>query len=231
MEKIGFIGSYDKTDFIIHIAKILTVMGKRVIVIDTSLVQKAKYIIPVINPTKSYVTEFEEIDVSVGFNSFKEINDYLGIDDLSLNYDIALIDVDTGTAFEKFDMYTAKLNYFVTSFDLYAIKRGVEALSNLKDIVPMKKILFSKEINSADNEYLDFLSLNYKVKWDGNIIYFPLENGDQSVLIENQRVAKVKFRNLSAAYKDSILIIVAEISDTTNLNYLVKILKNIEKGV
>ena len=37
MKTIGFIGAYDKTDFIIHIAKALTVIGKKVIVIDNTL--------------------------------------------------------------------------------------------------------------------------------------------------------------------------------------------------
>lgn len=65
MEKIGFIGAFDKTDLLIQTAKILAEMGKKVIVIDSSISQKAKYIIPVINPTTSYITEFEGFDVAV----------------------------------------------------------------------------------------------------------------------------------------------------------------------
>lgn len=74
MEKIGFVGAYDKTDFIIYIAKILTVLGKRVIVIDSTLNQKAKYIVPVINPTKSYITQYEDFDVAVGFEDFEDMS-------------------------------------------------------------------------------------------------------------------------------------------------------------
>ena len=67
MEKVGFIGAFDKTDLLIHLAKIMTILNKRVIIIDSSLNQKAKYIVPVINPTKSYITEFEGFDVAVRF--------------------------------------------------------------------------------------------------------------------------------------------------------------------
>ena len=77
MRKIGFIGAYDKTDFILYIAKILTEMGQRVILVDATLTQKAKYIVPVIKPSKSYVTEFEGIDIAVGFETFEEIKQYL----------------------------------------------------------------------------------------------------------------------------------------------------------
>ena len=60
MKKIGFMGVYDKTDLVIYIAKMLTSFGKKVIVVDATNIQKAKYVIPAINPTTTYVTEFEE---------------------------------------------------------------------------------------------------------------------------------------------------------------------------
>ena len=50
---------------------------------------------PTINPSKSYITEYEGIDVSVGFENYEEIRKYLGIQpEKELEYDIALIDVD-----------------------------------------------------------------------------------------------------------------------------------------
>ena len=43
MEKINFIGAYDKTDSIMYIAKILTEMKKKVIIVDATITQKTKY--------------------------------------------------------------------------------------------------------------------------------------------------------------------------------------------
>ena len=65
MIKIGFVGAYDKTDIILYIAKIISLIGKKVLVIDSTINQKAKYVVPVINPTKSYITEFEGMDIAV----------------------------------------------------------------------------------------------------------------------------------------------------------------------
>ena len=73
MKKIGFIGAYDKTDLIIYIAKILTTLKKKVLVIDATTKQKARYVVPVINPTKMYVTEYEEIDIAVRFPNIEDI--------------------------------------------------------------------------------------------------------------------------------------------------------------
>ena len=56
MKKIGFIGSYDKIDMIINVAKILTTLDKKILVIDATVNQKAKYVVPTINPTTTYVT-------------------------------------------------------------------------------------------------------------------------------------------------------------------------------
>ena len=75
MIKIGFVGAYDKTDIILYIAKIISLIGKKVLVIDSTINQKAKYVVPVINPTKSYITEFEGMDIAVGFNNLQQIQE------------------------------------------------------------------------------------------------------------------------------------------------------------
>ena len=67
MRRIGFIGSFDKTDVLIQVAKLLTIIGVKTVVIDSTINQKAKYVVPVINPTKTYITEFEGFDVAVRF--------------------------------------------------------------------------------------------------------------------------------------------------------------------
>ena len=233
MKKVGFIGTYDKTDLILNIAKILTTMKKKVIVVDLTLTQKAKYVVPVINPTITYITNFEDIDVAVGFKSETEIKSYLGVTEKEkLPYDIMLIDVDNSTFIEKFNLTATDVkNYFVTAFDLYSLKRGLEVLSNLKTPMELTKILFAREILKEDDDYLNFLSLGYKVTWNEYRIYFPIENGDWTVLAENQRVAKIKFKKLSTQYKDGLVYIVGEILNDISENQIRRAVKIIERGV
>ena len=105
MKKISFIGAYDKTDLIIYIARILVGMKKKVLVIDATINQKAKYVVPVINPSKTYVTEFEGIDVAVGFNKITEIKNYIGItEEENLNYDYVLYDIDSSESFNNYNI-------------------------------------------------------------------------------------------------------------------------------
>lgn len=232
MKKVGFIGMYDKTDLMLNIAKILTTMKKKVIVVDSTLTQKAKYVVPVINPTVTYITDFEDIDVAIGFKNEKEIKDYLGLpENEKLPYDVMLIDADNAESIEIFELGSATKNYFVTAFDLYSLKRGLEILSGLKKPMELTKVLYAKEILKEEDDYLNFLSLGYKVMWSEFKIYFPIENGDWSVLAENQRVAKIKFKKLSAQYKDNLTYITSEILNDVSENQIRRAVKIIERGV
>lgn len=232
MKKIGFIGAYDKTDFILYVAKILVEMGKKVILIDGTLTQKAKYIIPVIKPSKSYVTEFEGIDIAVGFENFNNIKEYLAMPKMAdLNYDIALIDLDTVSGVENYELDTFDQNYFVTSFDMYSIKRGLESISGLKTPINVTKVLFSKDAIKEEDDYLNFLSLGSKIIWDEERIYLPFEVGDQTVIYNNQRVSKIKFKKLSNQYKEGLMYLATKILDDVDQNLLKKTFKKIERGV
>ncbi len=229
MKKIGFIGAYDKTDLILNIAKILTTMEKRILVIDSSINQKAKYVVPAIDPTVSYITSFEDIDVAIGFNDLDEVKKYTGVNE-ELPYDIILIDCDSIERLEKFELEGADKNYFVTSFDVYSLKKGLELISNISVAIKLTKVLFTQEALKEDDDYLNYLSLGYKVIWEDEIIYFPLENGDYSAIVENQRLQKIKFRRLSIQYKESICYMAQQILELNSDSSVRKAIKFIEKG-
>lgn len=231
MKKVGFIGAYDKTDMILNIAKILTVMGQRVLMIDSTIMQKAKYVVPAINPTLTYITDFENIDVAVGFNNLERIKGYLGLEEEELPYDIILVDADSIEKIEGFNLLEADKNYFVTAFDLYSLKKGMEILSTIPQPMSLTKILYSKDMIKEEDDYLNSLSMEYKVIWNEYRIYFPIENGDWSVLAENQRVSKIKLKKLSVQYKDSLVFIVEEILKDISEGQIRKAVKAIEKGI
>ncbi len=232
MRTIGFIGAYDKTDLIIYVAKLLTEMNKKVMIIDATTLQKAKYIVPAISPSKTYVTEFEGIDIAVGFPNYALIKEYLGMPQHAVfQYDYIFLDVDSPETLVSFDVKSATRNYFVTGFDVYSLKRGIEILSGITEPIPLKKVLFSKKITEEEDEYLNFISLGCKVIWDEEKIYFPFEQGDQTTLMENQRVAKVKLKKLTQLYRDSLMYIAEELIDPRESGDLRKAYRQLEKGV
>lgn len=232
MKKIGFIGAYDKIDLIIYVAKILTTLDKKVLVIDATTNQKARYVIPAINPTIKYVTEYEEIDIAVGFSNMEDIKRYLGLTEgRDLEYDFVFIDTDNPKGFENYSLEEAQRNYFVTSFDAYSLKKGLEVFVGLSRVISLTKVLFSRTMDKEEDDYLNFLSLGYKVAWNEQRLYFPFENGDLSVIHENQKVAKVKFKRLSVAYKDGLGYLADEILGNENSSATRRAIKIIERGV
>ncbi len=230
MEKINFIGAFDKTDFIMYVAKILVEMGKKVLIVDATLNQKARYVIPTIdNDSLAYVTNYLGIDIAVGFANFNEIKQYLLMPESAVfTYDYIFVDIDDPNLVDSFGIYEAKINYFVTSSDLYSLKKGLETLKEIKMPLKIKKIYFSNQMSKAEDDYLNFLSLGYKIQWQEDKIYFPLQSEDKDIIMENQRLSRIKFRGISSEYKDALIYLAQEISN--DQNGVKKAYKQIEKG-
>ena len=225
MKRIGFIGAYDKTDLMIYVSKILVENGLKVLVVDSTTLQKTRYTVPCITPSRYYITTYENIDIAIGFETLQEIRNYTG--KVELEYDIILLNIDNQEAFNNLEIRTADKNYFVTAFDNYSLKKGLEIIGKSEEKKVMTKVLFSNNMSNDEDEYLNFLSFYYGVKWNKEKIYFPFEVGDNSIIVENQRNARISFKELSQEYKDGILDLVSQIAPKIKINDVKKMLKNI----
>lgn len=228
MKRIGFVGVFDKTDLILCIARVLTKAQRRVLFIDGTLLQKTKYVIPNISPTISYVTTYNDIDVAGGFRNINQIEQYIGMeDDPSAYYDYILIDVDNYEGFCNYGLANSDWLYYVTSFDAYSLKKGIEILNQIDVPAKMTKLFYSKDMFKEEENYFNYLSLGAKVEWEESKLYFLLENGDQAAFIENQRLEKIKFKNLSMSFKENVIYLVSEIDNSLDN----RTIKNIIKGL
>lgn len=230
MEKINFIGAYDKTDSIMYIAKILTEMGKKVIIVDATITQKTKYVIPTIDSRSQYIANYANIDFAIGFTNYNDIKTYLGMpQSAAFTYDYMLIDIDNSDLLNNFDVYSSKKNYFVTSFDLYALKKGVEVLKRLSLPVEIMKVYFSNLMSQSEDDYFNYIATGCRVKWNKDKIYFPLLNEDLDVIKENQRLSKIRLKGLSNEYKTSLMEWTQDICG--DFNGVKKACRQIERGV
>ena len=232
MRKIGFIGAYDKTDLILYLARILSASGKKILFIDSTITQKAKYVVPEISPVKSYVTNFENIDVAVGFEDYFGIKEYLGMPaHADMGYDYAFIDIDDAQKLDSFQIDPEDVNYFITSFDLYSLKKGIEILASTNKELKLTKVYFAREVHKEDDEYLNFLAKDYNIEWNEEKIYFPFEMGDQTTIAENQRVSKIKLKKLTQSYKEGLMYIIEQIMEDNEIGNLRKVFRQLERGV
>ena len=119
-------------------------------------------------------------------------------------------------------------NYFVTSFDVYNLRRGLQVFKKLEEPTAVTKVLFTKEMLAEEDNYLNYLSKGLKIKWNQNILYFPFEIGDQSAIFSNQRSGRIQLKGLSSQYVDVISFMAEEISGESQGNVR-KALKMIER--
>ena len=230
MEKINFIGAYDKTDSIMYIAKILTEMKKKVIIVDATITQKSKYVIPTVENKNEYITNYSNIDFAIGFTNYNDIKTYLGMpQSAAFTYDYMLIDIDNSDLLNNFDVYSSKKTYFVTSFDLYALKKGVEVLKRLSLPVEITKVYFSNLMSQTEDDYFNYIATGCRVKWNQDKIYFPLLNEALDDNKENQRLSKIRFKGLSNEYKTSLMEWTQDICGDSN--GVKKACRQIERGV
>ena len=214
MKKIAFISGYDKTDMLIYISKILTIMSKKVLIIDTTLTQKTKYIVPTMTPTLKYITTFDGIDIAIGFEKTQEVLRYLGIPDFNM-YDYVIFDIDNPKYYENFELTPKDEHCLLTTFDVYSFQKGIDVLRAIKEPTNVLKAIVTRNINSEENEYLDFATFNTKVKWKENIVYLPFNTEDIYEIFQNQRFTKVKFSGLSMDYIEGLSFLMENIMDFT----------------
>ena len=131
------------------------------------------------------------------------------------------IDVENGELIFK--------KYFVTSFDLYALKKGVEVLKRLSLPVEITKVYFSNLMSQTEDDYFNYIATGCRVKWNQEKIYFPLLNEDLDVIKENQRLSKIRFKGLSNEYKTSLMEWTQDICGDSN--GVKKACRQIERGV
>ena len=209
MKKIAFIGGYDKTDLIIYIAKILTILGKKVLFVDTTLTRKTKYVLPKMGKGINYITTFERIDVAIGFENLEQIEKY---NESRLDYDFILIDIDSPANYRNYEISNNDEHFFVTGFDIYSLRKGVNVFKAIVNNTQVRKVYFSQNMLKAEDEYLNYLNNTNFVKWNSEIIYFPIDLQDMEVIYQNERMGKIKFKGLTNTFLDSMQYIVEIIS-------------------
>lgn len=229
MKKIGFIGGADKTNLIMYIAKVLEDLNKKVIVADTTLMQKTKYVVPTLDPTKSYITDYQNVDYAIGFESISDIGQYLGVKNTNSTeawpYDYMIIDIDSASAIENFEIEDGLDNYFVTTFDIYSLKKGMEILKKLPSTMTMSKILMNYNIKKDDEEYLLYLSADTKAIWNDFSLYIPILDENEQLMEENQRVYRPRLKKLIPEYQDGIIYIVQNIIKEQSVSRIRKMIK------
>lgn len=239
MKVVNFIGYSDKTEIMLYVAKIVQSFGKNVLYIDSVTSQKCRYIIPAIEYEDKYVTTFEDIDIAIGFNSKKEIIDYLNSynEDFN-NYDYIFIDTNSEEMCKEFDAINSNTTFCITTYDKQdIIKTSLlikELQENKQDYIEkinINRVYWYTLLNAADTKYVDFVFKELGVEWDKKEVYIPLDENDKTVVIQNQYSVKMKFKELSKVFKKALIEMTEIIMPEQTNAQITKVFKNIERRI
>jgi hypothetical protein len=211
MEKIAFIGGYDKIDMIFYVAKILRTIGKKVLIVDATVPQKSRYIIPTLTPTLTYITTNDSVDFAIGFDTMDKLRAYMA-EEGNLEYDYILFDIDSRKKYRGFELMPDDRHYLVTSFDIYSLRKAVEVLKGIEMKTTVAKVYFSKALSDDEDRYLRYLTKDCNVVFKKEPLLFPTDISDMEAIHKNQRDNMIRYKNLSSKYLYGIMYIAEEIS-------------------
>lgn len=209
MEQIGFLGSFDKKDILIDVGKVMTELGKKVLVVDATLMQRLKYIVPNVsnNGSITYISEYQGVDVALGFMNLMGIAQYLRTNQIP--YDFVLVDTDNVQTMNSFMIPRLKTNFFVTSYDQYEISRMIENFQYLNQPMEVIKVIISANNTPEQARYLEHLMEKTPVRLKKAEVHFADTIEDRKATLENQLMKEIKLKRYTNSFKDSLEYLVA----------------------
>lgn len=214
MKKIVFVGGMDKLDMIIYSASIMhgaTNEEKNCLVVDMTESQKSKYIIPSIDRKEErperYITTYQGVDIAIGYDNFellKQDGILENFEQGAKSYEYIYIDIDLEERLASIPFGEEDMIFLTTTMDIYSLERAIEALRNFNISIPVHRILFGRKMNSTHLNYLAYLSQGLKLRYSEYIITFPYDNGDLTVVHENQKARRLNLKPLSKEFKNGL---------------------------
>lgn len=225
MQVIGLIGYVDKYDMIMNLARAINIMDKSVLVVDATLDRKLKYIVPALdNIGRAYVTQYNNIDFAVGFDSMHDVENYMAEQSINIAlYDFVLIDMDSARSYEFFRTRGLDKVYFFIDTSVLSVAKNKEIIkamrvySNEDDAkLEMTKVLYRSYVSRAANDYFEQKIKDYNVVWKDPEYEIPLEEQDKLVDIDSQFSGIIDTRKHTKLYIATLADLTSEIIGDVN---------------
>ena len=240
MKKLCFVGGMDKLDIIKYVATIIrgaTMEQKSCLIVDFTEIQKTRYLIPSIEITKpekgqKYITTEAKVDIAVGYSNYNELVQEGILDNMSdtgKKYDFVFFDVDNKEALASIPLDVEDKVFMMTTLDIYSLEKAVEAFSGYNSDREVNRVIFGKKITAQSMNYISYLTKDLNIRYEEHIITFPYDNGDLTIIHENQRARRLNLKPFSNQFKTALSSL-TEMVDNTIIREVSKYMKILEKN-
>lgn len=233
MQVIGLIGYVDKYDFAINLAKTLNIMKKSVLVVDATLDRKLKYVIPALsNIGRSYVTQYNDIDFAVGFDSMHDVENYLADQSINIGlYDYIVIDIDSPKSYEFFRTRGIDKSYFFIDSSVLSVAKNKDIVKAIRiysqqpENIEMTKVTYRDVMSRGADDYFRKEIAEYNIKWRESEFIFQHDDVDKIVDIDSQYSNIIDIKKHSKPYIMNLADMVAEIIEDVTSKEVIKAIK------
>lgn len=192
---IGLVGYVNKTELIINLAKVLTITGKSVLVIDGTVEERLRYTIPAFNNSeKEYLVNFDGVDYALGFRSIDSIKEYICKKTSDADtYDVILIDIDNVPAYQDFrnEDEFSKTFFFIEYLNI-SFGKNIKLLdaitsyegNNGKPV--LTQVLYKQYVTRTSEKYFNNLIMEYPIDW--NERYYEM------IFMDQDRIADIEMQ-------------------------------------
>ncbi len=223
MKKVVFVGGMDKLDLITYLAFLVQeskiVENSKCLIADFTKMQKSRYLIPTIelpeNRPEKYITTYQKTDVAVGYMTYNELIEGGVITAEEKEYGYILINVDSKDVLNTIPIAEGDKVFLTTTFDIYSLEKAVEAFEDFNNNIQVDMILFNNKIEQSHYTYINYLFGKNNIKWGSYVGEFPFDNGDLTVIYENQRAGRMNVRNFSKKFKSELIELTSYIAETS----------------
>ena len=240
MKILCFVGGMDKLDIIKYVATIIrgaTMEQKSCLIVDFTEIQKTRYLIPSIEITKpekgqKYITTEAKVDIAVGYSNYNELvqEGILGnMSDTGKKYDFVFFDVDNKEALASIPLDVEDKVFMMTTLDIYSLEKAVEAFAGYNSDREVNRVIFGKKITAQSMNYISYLTKDLNIRYEEHIITFPYDNGDLTIIHENQRARRLNLKPFSNQFKTALSSL-TEMVDNTIIREVSKYMKILEKN-
>ncbi len=233
MQVIGLVGYMDKYDFVMNLARTINIMDKSVLVVDATLDQKLKYVVPALdNIGRSYVTQYNNIDFAVGFNSMHDVENYMIEQGININlYDHILIDIDSPKGYELFRTRGINKTYLFLDTNVLSLSKNKELVKAMRvytqqgDNLELSRVWFKAYLSRASQEYFDKQIEEYNAKWTEPEYEIPYDERDKMEDIDSELSGIINIKKHSKMYISAIADMTAEIVEDANSKMVINKIK------
>ena len=206
MRAVGMYGYIDKYDFVMAVAKTITMMGKSVLVVDATADSKYKYIVQSISNDTKYITQYGEVDFAIGFSSYDELQQYMGEHALDIErYSFVLFDVENVDKYKSFSGKQMNKSYLFIASNLVSVNKTEEIVRNMRENnfdseLVFTRVYYRSYMTRAANNYLEEKIENYGVKWTDETYDVSLDEQDTMINIDSQYSGLIDIRRHTKQY-------------------------------